>query len=46
MTSPCPTSQPQTRVGGCTVMLAFIAIIADRLIAAWSKRRKAELGLE
>jgi hypothetical protein len=25
--------------------VAFIAIIADRLIAAWVKRRKAELGL-
>jgi len=26
--------------------VAFIAIISDRLIGAWSKRRKAELGLE
>lgn len=26
--------------------IAFIAIIADRLIGAWSKRRKLELGLE
>ena len=26
--------------------VAFIAIIADRLIGAWSKRRKAELGLD
>ena len=26
--------------------VAFIAIIADRLISAWSVRRKAELGLE
>jgi glycine betaine/proline transport system permease protein len=26
--------------------VAFIAIIADRLIGAWARRRKAELGLE
>ncbi len=31
-------------VAGLSV--AFIAIIADRLIGAWSRRRKAELGLE
>ncbi len=28
------------------LFVAFIAIIADRLIGAWSSRRKAELGLE
>ncbi len=28
------------------VCVAFIAIIADRLIGAWAKRRKQELGLE
>jgi len=28
------------------VCVAFIAIISDRLISAWSNRRKAELGLE
>ncbi len=28
------------------ICVAFIAIIADRLISAWSNRRKAELGLE
>jgi glycine betaine/proline transport system permease protein len=28
------------------VCVAFIAIIADRLIGAWAKRRKRELGLE
>ncbi len=28
------------------VCVAFIAIIADRLISAWSTRRKAQLGLE
>ena len=28
------------------ICVAFIAIISDRLIGAWSKRRKAELGLE
>lgn len=28
------------------VCVAFIAIIADRLIGAWARRRKAELGLE
>ena len=27
------------------VSVAFIAIIADRLIAAWATRRKRELGL-
>ena len=31
-------------VAGLSV--AFIAIIADRLIAAWAKRRKRELGLD
>ena len=30
-------------VAGLSV--AFIAIIADRLIAAWSRRRKQQLGL-
>ena len=28
------------------ICVAFIAIISDRLISAWSSRRKAELGLE
>jgi len=28
------------------ICVAFIAIIADRLISAWSNRRRAELGLE
>jgi len=28
------------------VCVAFIAIIADRLIGAWARRRKRELGLE
>ncbi|MBT3558074.1 MAG: ABC transporter permease subunit [Rhodospirillales bacterium] len=28
------------------ICVAFIAIIADRLIGAWAKRRKQELGLE
>ncbi len=28
------------------ICVAFIAIIADRLIGAWSNRRKAELGLD
>ncbi len=28
------------------VCVAFIAIIADRLIGAWAKRRKQELGIE
>ena len=28
------------------ICVAFLAIISDRLISAWSTRRKAELGLE
>ncbi len=38
----CRASRRGIIAGLC---VAFIAIIADRLIGAWSSRRKAELGL-
>jgi len=37
---------PEKRGLVAGICVAFIAIIADRLIAAWSRRRKQQLGLD